>query len=214
MAPEPTNKLAISHSQKKADNSSVVKSKYWNKDGRPGTAHFDLPLPKKRRTNAPLTSHEPGQMRLRSLPVDGTTTVANKEQYKRKFLDVFDFRPETAPNIKEEPQDEVPTSRPATLTQHFATTKSLQPTATPKVTPLPLKPDEPAESSKKTAAFLSERSAVVATLAYVHDGAVTEAVAALVLRWAREIGTCGQGDTYDAAFIRDILIDLDRKSVV
>lgn len=65
-------------------------------------SHYDLPSPKKWRTNTPLPSHEPDQMRLQSLHVGGTTTVANKEQYKRKFKDVFDFRPETEPDIKTE----------------------------------------------------------------------------------------------------------------
>jgi len=80
MAPEATSKLATSHSKKKTENSSIVKSKYWDKDGKPGAIYSNLPLPKERRANAPLSSHEPGQMRLQSLPVGGTTTVSNKEQ--------------------------------------------------------------------------------------------------------------------------------------
>ena len=54
-----------------------------------------------------------------------------------------------------------------------------------------------------------ERSALVASLAYVRDGAVTEATIALVLRRAREVGPPGNGDVYDTAFIRSILADLD-----
>lgn len=211
MAPQAATKLATRNTNKKTDNSSTVKSKYWDNADTSGSVKPILPLPKKRRTDGRLTSHETGQTKPQSLPVGGTTTVANKEQYKRKFQDVFDFSPETAPDIKEEPQDETTTTRPATLTQHFATTKSGQPAVAPKIHTLsPKKRDAPAEPSKETADGLSERSAVVTTLAYVHDGAVTEAVTALVLRWARETH---RGDAYDAEFIRGILADLDAHRV-
>ncbi|KAM0706231.1 hypothetical protein Q7P35_006780 [Cladosporium inversicolor] len=206
MAPQATTKLATRNTNKKTDNSSTVKSKYWNNTDTFGSAKSILPLPKKRRTDGCSTSHEPGQTKLQSLTVGSTTTVANKEQYKRKYQDIFDFSPETAPDIKEEPRDETATARPATLTQHFTTTKSGQPAAAPKTTPLSPKRDAPPEISKGTTGALGERSAVVAALAYVHDGGVTEAVAALVLRWARETQ---QGDAYDPEFIRGILADLD-----
>lgn len=211
MAPQATTKLATRNTNKKTDNDlSTVKSKYWNNAGTSGSGKSVLPLPKKRRIDGRSTNHEAGQTKLQSLPVGSTTSVANKEQYKRKYQDVFDFSPEIAPDIKEEPQDEAAPVRPGTLTQHFATTKSGQPATAPETTPLSPKRVAPAEPSKGTTGVLSERSAVVAALAYVHDGAVTEAVAALVLRWARETH---QGDAYDPEFIRGILVDLDAHRV-
>jgi hypothetical protein len=234
MAPQATTKSATPrHKNDKAKSPDKIKSKYWSNDDKSANVHSDLPWPKKRRSDKRSTSHEPGQMRLKSLPAGGTTTVANKEQYKRKFGDAFDFRPKTAPGIKEEPQEENVVKTPATLTRHFATSKSGQPTTAksgqfttaksgqptaaksgqpttaPKTTPLASKRDELAGPSKETATDLSERSAVITTLAYVHDGAVTEAVTSLVLRWARDPAPSGQGDVYDATFIRSILDDLD-----
>jgi hypothetical protein len=210
-----TNLVATPSIKKKAESASRVKSKYWNSDGKPENAHSDPPYPKKRRTDASSTTNGSGQVRLPSLPAGDTTTAANKEQHKRRFEDAFDFRPKTASGIKEEPQDETATAtaRPATLTQHFVTTKSGQPATASKTTPLAPKRDDPAEASKETTADITERSAVVTALAYVHDGAVTEAVAALVLRRARQTASPGQGNVYDAAFIRGILADLDARCV-
>jgi hypothetical protein len=209
MAPQAGNKPTTPHSKKKADSANIVKSKYWTDDGKPANVHSDPSWPKKRRSDKLSTSHEPGQMRLQSLPVVATTTPANKEQYKRKYGDAFDFRPKIALSIKEEPQDDHAARAPAKLTQHFATSKPEQPATALKSARLATKEDKPSSSPKETKADISERSAVVTTLAYVRDGAVTEAVAALVLRWARETASSGQGDVYDAAFIRSILADLD-----
>jgi len=218
MAPQATTKSATPrHKDDKAKSPDTVKSKYWSNDDKSANVHSDLPWPKKRRSDKRFTSHEPGQMRLKSLPAGSTTTVANKEQYKRKYGDAFDFRPKTALGIKEEPQDENTVRSPATLTRHFATTKpgqpttakSAQPATAPKPTPLAPKRNKLAGPSNETTTDLSERSAVITTLAYVHDGAVTEAVTSLVLRWARDPAPSGQGDVYDAAFIRSILDDLD-----
>ena len=188
---------------------STIKSKYWNNNGESAHAQSDSPWVKKKRYNdGPTTSHEPAQVRLRSLPTS-TTTVANKQQYKRKFEDAFDFRPKTATGVKEEPQDEIVATKPTMLTRHFAASKSGQP-ATPSKTPAPKpKTVEPAEPMRETTGDLRERSTVVATLAYVRDGAVTEAVTALVLRWARDLAPSDKGDVYNTAFIRSILADLD-----
>ena len=208
MALQATKNPSTPHGKKKADSLSTIKSKYWNNDGTPGKVHSDLPCLKKRRTETRSTSREPGQVRLQSLPAGSTTTAAKKQQYKRKFENVFDFGPKTVPDIKEEPQDETVIARPATMTQHFATFKSGQPATALKTTsPAPKRDEpEPAGSSNEAMGNLSERSVAITTLAYVEDGAVTEAVTSLVLRWARELG---QGDVYDAAFIRGILDDLD-----
>lgn len=208
-------KLATPSIKKKADSASRVKSKYWNSDGNPENVHSESPWPKKRRIDKDSASNGPGQVRLQSLPAGDSTTVANKEQHKRRFEDAFDFRPKTASGIKEEPQDEPATAaaRPATLTQHFVTTKSGQPATASKTTSLAPRRDDPAEASKETTVEITERSAVVTALAYVHDGAVTEAVAALVLRRARQTASPGQGNVYDAAFIRGILADLDARCV-
>jgi hypothetical protein len=212
MTPQATSRPCI---KKKADNASRIKSKYWNGDEKPQNAHSGPPYPKKRLTDASSTSNGPGQVRLQSLPAGNNTTVANKEQYKRRFEDAFDFRPKTASGIKEEPHDEpaIATARTATMTQQFVATKSGQPATALKTTPLASKRDDIAEAPKESTAGITERSAVVTTLAYVHDGAVTEAVAALVLRWARQTASPGQGNVYDASFIRGILADLDAHRV-
>ena len=135
--------------------------------------------------------------------------MANKQQYKRKFEDAFDFRPKIATVIKEEPHDESRSARSTTLTQHFGASKSGQPITTLKPTPLARKKDETTMASTWTTGDPLERSALVASLAYVRDGAVTEATIALVLRRAREVGPQDKGDVYDTAFIRSILADLD-----
>ncbi|GAB7333794.1 hypothetical protein MBLNU13_g05310t1 [Cladosporium sp. NU13] len=209
MAPQATAKPATTHRNKKADKPKTIKSKYFSNDDKSGDAQFDLPWPKKRRTDDHSISHEPSQVRLQSLPAGSTRPGVNKEQYKRKYGDAFDFRPKTAPSIKEEPQDEVTTTRSATLTQHFATSKPVQPATAPKVDPRASKGNDPAEAPQETTCKPTERSAVITALAYVQDGAVTEAVAALVLRWAREQAPSSQGDVYDAGFIRSILDDLE-----
>jgi hypothetical protein len=188
---------------------STTRSKYWNNNnGNSIHAQSDSPWPKKRCIHERSTSHEPDQMRLRYLPTS-TTTVANKQQYKRKFEDAFDFGPKTATGVKVEPQDEHVTTRPTTLIRHFAASKSGQPATASKSTALSPKPDEAAIASRWTTGDLLERSALVTTLAYVWDGAVTEATIALVLRRAREVAPSGKGDVYDTAFIRSILADLD-----
>lgn len=198
MAPQANHKSPL-------DSPNTTKSKYWS-----DSVHeqSNLPWPKKQCGDRVSSGHEPAQTSLRPLPAEASG-APNKQQYKRKFEDAFDFRPKDATSVKEEPQEDGTTTKTATLTRHFAASKSGQATTAPKTTLLTSKPNKPTGSSTATTGDLRERSAIVTTLAFVHDGAVTEAAIALVLRWAHDLASSGNGDVYNTAFIRSILADLD-----
>jgi hypothetical protein len=150
-------------------------------------------------------------------PHSARTGPADRQHFKRTYEDAFDFKPKEAVSVKEEPHDENSTSRPATLTQHFAAIK-FSTTSTSAIirknASVERRSTEPTQALDIHSLKESqERFAIVATLAFVRDSAVTKAVIAHVLRWARQHATSGNGDVYDTEFIQSIFTDLDALSV-
>jgi hypothetical protein len=187
---------------------STIRSRYWDRNN-------NSPWPKRPCSPARPSSHGSMPREARSSPA-APTHPANRQQFKRTYEDAFDFRPKDAVGVKQEPQDESSPSRALKLTRHFAVSKSSKrstPAIPGKDISVAPKSTESARTPNANATNSRERSAVVATLAHVRDSAVTEAVVAHVLRWARQYAITGHGDVYDTAFIQSIFADLDAHGI-
>lgn len=189
---------------------STTRSRYW-----PGnnisSVRPDSPWLKRQYSKASDSGRDSAQAKAQS-PATGSTGTTDRQRFKRTYEDAFDFKPKKTTSVKEEPQDDNSTSKVSTLTQHFAASKASKSSKTnTKPKGVSVAPDlsESMRSPNVTKKGSRERSAIVATLVHVRDSAVTEAVVAHVLRWARHYAPSGHGDVYDAAFIQSIFADLD-----
>lgn len=197
-----------------ANSSGTTRSRYW-----PGkditSVRPDSPWLKRQYSKASDSGHESAQAKAQS-PAAGSIGTTDRQRFKRTYENAFDFEPKKTISVKEEPQDDNSTSKAATLTQHFAASKASKSSKpTTKLKGVSVEPDmtESIRSPNVTEKGSRERSAIVATLVHVRDSAVTEAVVAHVLRWARHYAPSGHGDIYDAAFIQSIFADLDAHGI-
>jgi hypothetical protein len=186
-----------------ADN--TVRSRYWDNLNESTRPESPWPKPKRQCSQTRSSGHDSTRLGPQSSP-SAPPGPADRQH----------FKPRNAVNVKEEPQEESLTLRATTLTRHFAASKALRP-STPAITrkgaSVAPKSTEPTQPPGLNAKNSQERFAVVATLAYVRDSAVTEAVVAHVLRWARQYAASGNGDVYDTEFIQSIFADLDAISI-
>jgi hypothetical protein len=196
------------------DADNTVRSSYWDNLNEPTRPKSPCPKPKRQCSQTKPPGHD--STRLEAQSPSARTGPADRQHFKRTYEDAFDFKPKDAVNVKEEPQEESITLRATTLTRHFAASKALRP-STPAITrkgaSVAPKSMEPTQPPGLNAKHSQERFAVVATLAYVRDSAVTEAVVAHVLRWARQYAASGNGDVYDTGLIQSIFNDLDALSI-
>jgi hypothetical protein len=197
------------------DADNTVRSRYWDNLNESTRPESPWPKPKRQCSQTRSSGHDSTRLGPQSSP-SAPPGPADRQHFKRTYEDAFDFKPRNAVNVKEEPQEESLTLRATTLTRHFAASKALRP-STPAITrkgaSVAPKSTEPTQPPGLNAKNSQERFAVVATLAYVRDSAVTEAVVAHVLRWARQYAASGNGDVYDTEFIQSIFADLDAISI-
>jgi hypothetical protein len=197
------------------NSNSTIRSRYWNGNNE-GFMRPESPWHKRQCSQTQSTGQESLRSDSRS-PNSARTGPADRQHFKRTYEDAFDFKPKEAVNVKEEPQDESSTSKPATLMQHFIASKVLKSSTSAITRKDALFGRKSTESTQLLDIHSSkeskERFAIVATLAFVRDSAVTEAVVAHVLRWARQHATSGNGDVYDTGFMQSIFSDLDALGV-
>jgi hypothetical protein len=194
---------------------STIRSKYWN-DKNDTSMRPESTWHKRQYRQTQSTDQESLRPDSQS-PNSARRGPADRQHFKRTYEDAFDFKPKETVNVKEEPQDESSTSKPATLMQHFIASKAFKPSTsamTRKDAFFGRKSTEPTQlldihSMKES----QERFAIVAALAFVRDSAVTDAVVAHVLRWARQHVTSGNGDVYDTGLMQSIFTDLDALGV-
>lgn len=198
--------------QKLPSNHDTTTSKYW--DTRVDAEESTSPPRKKRATILGHFDHgRAGATTTPPPPLGGLPYPPDLHSFKQRVGNAFEFRSPEAPDVKEEPQGDEDAPRTSTLTKHFSATKISHHRIAAKTTSSAQTTRHTTQTFDVTTNDPRQRSAVIATLVCVWDGAVTAAAVSLVLRWARQVTPSRHGDIYDPAFIQGIIADLDAEGI-